>query len=1474
MMLSTTSRALKIEAVLPLLHVHGMQLTSRVVLADNKDSTSEDYTYRNVKIFAVEKYQEFVACADRISGDVIRQQYVSDHITQREKGEHFFFAADTEIALKIFKARGCSPEVVQEYRHCDSEKKICSRKPFISEEGGDKETGGIFVKSAAKTDSGFGGDCDAKDDQPFPYMRPSSTEYELELLPLFKIPLELGKITTMEKLYWLLDQYRDDSGTTLWVTINGEEPKPIQLTYLEDKEVRKRMGSLTLMLSWLSEKLSEKHLDTRKTIDYLLSLALADNTVECRVFKSLVESHLNTLLSTPDIVTNVSYELHQISNEHANIMSTIFVDDDSQIIDPNKEDFSSRLRQTPPKKRENGARSQPPYSLSPNGVTRTSGSTPPNAQRPKQLNIYSDEGRLGAPAASNLSKSSTLEIVLIGGSGVGKNPLANNLIGYSYFGNSSYQRKTLKITLMGAYPDEEQVVSDYLNGKVKSNTVFVLVVNGQANRERILSEKDKAVFQYLSQQKARVIIAGNVFREALEPQEEEDVLTKIQNELSALSGLSIYAASDFSESMPPVAVTFTPVSLIGGKLDKLKQMIHGLLFKPEIAPFDDFIKSRILLKPLQRVIENSLSLTEGEVEETIQEQIRATLHEFARQRDVTLPDSWIDTLLEKEKVVSLLTELAESADHLHSFWAEHLAVHDRQKTLEKRVEELSNQCRHLSGILSKTYDQESGSRLLEGLAKLEKINAQRSESIAEVTSQVNGYWLSRVAEAHGLLGLYGSSHPDMFVRSRSEEAASACDIAVNQLMQVDSSNQFIPEKLISAAKSIKQANKDSQHHFETFAQEMKSFLACFGLALPSNDGSLPTETEDDIGDDDGDDVETLTYEIICRIAEGSFYSNFQSEKMKESCRKTAQRVSDGLYKLAEITAGNILPQIQQAIDQSKQTADQSAYVPPLPVRPVPRKYDHYAKHQSVPSDYAKHQSVPPDYAKHQSVPSDYASGLNRAQTQPQVQPALKKSISVASLASVTSVTSVTSTTSAYDGVSATIPGAVLTSICLKADECKKALPSEIVTSLKTLYKRHAGTAKASAKDLFESKFFSLGVVIPVLYAYGYDLFQVKQMIKTQHGAIEALFDIVQQYGFYPFRRHIAGFLSTFIGSGNDNFLRHLEVLVAYKNSPQLMSTPISQSPQASIFAMGDEKIQQLARQYRDEVAATLSETSGLTDSELAEHASKEFYTDLDKYVPKTQAISLEGKFSPSAFEKLRGKLLTKGFQVVFNLQERRNQFTYETTDITDTKRTRKNTKYVGDALIGHHLQTDKIFDQYIGEMTDPIIISVNCVLESLLHAFLVFHNSKTGEYNALQIRQGSYFPEYMNKEQLINYFKIDKKKVVGAISLKKLTEIYGSKLDSSILKQTFRARTTRKDIRYKLAHSNCMTFSLHAFTSTDFNLESFLQSIGLHDLQSPGHITMALAAVAKNKPAVHFPGSENPDIVPEWIMQLDYTEEK
>lgn len=233
-------------------------------------------------------------------------------------------------------------------------------------------------------------------------------------------------------------------------------------------------------------------------------------------------------------------------------------------------------------------------------------------------------------------------------------------------------------------------------------------------------------------------------------------------------------------------------------------------------------------------------------------------------------------------------------------------------------------------------------------------------------------------------------------------------------------------------------------------------------------------------------------------------------------------------------------------------------------------------------------------------------------------------------------------------------------------------------------------------------------------------------------------------------------------------------------------------------------------------------------------------------------------------------MVSSAFDAVFRAMETADNFDYAPLPVFHPERTRRHRFWVAEDLVGSHLANSKTFNHFIGDMGDPVIVCVNGFSETYLHAFLLFWNSKNREYNTLHIRQGSYYPEFMDKEKTLNYVTKNKKRVIAVLSLTQLVRLYdGARLDLEVLRDLFQSRMSIKEIRYSCQSQNCMTFSMLAFRATNLDLDKFLENTGLGTLQSPLHIIQALAQSKKNHPALHVPGHPNPGIAPQWLMKIN-----
>ena len=247
-------------------------------------------------------------------------------------------------------------------------------------------------------------------------------------------------------------------------------------------------------------------------------------------------------------------------------------------------------------------------------------------------------------------------------------------------------------------------------------------------------------------------------------------------------------------------------------------------------------------------------------------------------------------------------------------------------------------------------------------------------------------------------------------------------------------------------------------------------------------------------------------------------------------------------------------------------------------------------------------------------------------------------------------------------------------------------------------------------------------------------------------------------------------------------------------------------------------------------------------------------------------ISLEGTRPDSDGIRLL-QVAAYGFDVVYKMMETANSYTYEPLPANDPKRTRINKRHVAEPLYGKHLRTEALFDQYIGNMTEPLIVACNGFNDIVLHAFLVFRNSLDGKYNTLHIRQGSYYPEFMDDKETKTYFSKENKRVLAALTLEGLTGLYDKgALNLEWLKDIYKQRFQDKNTSYRICDQNCMTFSLLSLAATNLDLQHFLNRVGLDTIQSPLHILLALAGSEKNHPALYIAKHPKLGKTPLWLQ--------
>ena len=287
----------------------------------------------------------------------------------------------------------------------------------------------------------------------------------------------------------------------------------------------------------------------------------------------------------------------------------------------------------------------------------------------------------------------------------------------------------------------------------------------------------------------------------------------------------------------------------------------------------------------------------------------------------------------------------------------------------------------------------------------------------------------------------------------------------------------------------------------------------------------------------------------------------------------------------------------------------------------------------------------------------------------------------------------------------------------------------------------------------------------------------------------------------------------------------------------------------------------------------MSDTA-VDDDDYYASAASELYgslTQIRRAEKKPQPlITLEGTNPLSAMNYRFWNWATTTLERGYKWMEASNHYVYESLSVHNPKRTRINTQHIAETLYGLHLKTPELFDQHIGTMEDPVIVACNGFNDKVLHAFLVFKNSRNVEYNTLHIRQGRYYPEFMDKEATVQYFQTENKRVLGAISLIQLVQAYNTVLDNGLIRRIFKERCLQKDIPYRFSNQNCMTFALLTFAATRFDLEGFLHTVGLKNFQSPWHIIQALAGSERNHPALYTPQhSAGRALVPRWLEEIN-----
>ncbi len=170
---------------------------------------------------------------------------------------------------------------------------------------------------------------------------------------------------------------------------------------------------------------------------------------------------------------------------------------------------------------------------------------------------------------------------------------------------------------------------------------------------------------------------------------------------------------------------------------------------------------------------------------------------------------------------------------------------------------------------------------------------------------------------------------------------------------------------------------------------------------------------------------------------------------------------------------------------------------------------------------------------------------------------------------------------------------------------------------------------------------------------------------------------------------------------------------------------------------------------------------------------------------------------------------------------------------------------------GIHLRTKEQFNAFVEELSSPFIVVVSGKSTNReMHAFLLCKNSRTGSFCSFQVRQGGYYPEYMDEAHILSYMDGEENSIYSALSLDKLHEIYQGSLNLKNLRVSLRDQMIDR-WNYVPSSNNCLTFAFNAFGASDLDEKDMFKNAGLDKYHSPLRIMTAMESVVVNRPAFH-----------------------
>ena len=428
----------------------------------------------------------------------------------------------------------------------------------------------------------------------------------------------------------------------------------------------------------------------------------------------------------------------------------------------------------------------------------------------------------------------------------------------------------------------------------------------------------------------------------------------------------------------------------------------------------------------------------------------------------------------------------------------------------------------------------------------------------------------------------------------------------------------------------------------------------------------------------------------------------------------------------------------------------------------------------------------------------------------------------------------------------------------------------IKEQLKKLAEMQLGQAGVITEQMHKNGYFKSGIIIPLLYASGADPEKIKEITSG-----DRILDILQNHGFAPIREHIFETLPDPIK--DERLLNTIELAVLLRNRPEgrpafledktLAETPLIVFQKVASPSLYPKQYKELLKitatqfhrqEYEPEDAITSSIKAMKFESEGA----------LLHY-PQNKGLQTVQITEPA--HGISGQLLKVAARTadwIFSMGNWMDRVTYDALPANDPKRTRiHRIGFLAEPLYGIHLKNKEVFDDYIGEMTEPVIAAVNGYDNTnIWHAFLLFRNSKSGEFNTLHIRQGSYYPEFMDKNATLRYFREEKKQLKDAFSVGALANLYYGTVNTDQLRSIFAKRCSQAQ-EYRMTDQNCMTFSMLALDATPLNREELLKTASPQGVHSPYHIMQALRrSDEKDHSTAMYEAATKNRGLPDWLI--------